>query len=112
MSVRTAYPALLAALVLLLGCALPAQAHRVKIFAYTDGETIYTESSFSQSSPAKGAAITVTDARGETVHQGYTDDDGKHDFPIPANAQGDLTITVDAGEGHQNQWVLTEAEYR
>ncbi|MGE4293678.1 MAG: hypothetical protein AB7E32_15885 [Desulfovibrio sp.] len=99
-------------LVLVLSLAAVAQAHRVKIFAYSDFETIFTESNFSKSSPAMGAEITAMDAQGKVVFTGKTDDQGKCDFAIPKDAQGDLTITVNAGEGHEGSWVLTEAEYR
>lgn len=92
--------------------AATAQAHRVKIFAYSDTETIYTESNFSKSSPAMGAEIVVTDAEGKNVFEGKTDDQGKCDFPVPKDAKGDLKIEVIAGEGHQGDWVLTEAEYK
>lgn len=104
----------LAGLILLLTLCLAsvAQAHRVKIFAYSDTSTIFTESGFSKSSPAMGAEITVQDASGKLLYTGKTDDAGKCDFPVPEGAKGDLTITVNAGEGHQGSWVLTESEYR
>jgi nickel transport protein len=100
------------ALLVSLGPAVSAQAHRVKVFAYGDGETIFTESSFSKSSPAQGAAISVQDEGGTVVFEGVTDEQGKCDFAVPRTAHGTLTITVDAGEGHRNEWKLSEAEYR
>ncbi|MEF2144271.1 MAG: hypothetical protein V3573_02395 [Desulfovibrionaceae bacterium] len=100
------------AFALILTLAFAAQAHRVKVFAYCDGDKIYTESSFSKSSPAQHSQIIVTTADGTEVFSGTTDDQGKCDFPIPENAQGSLTITIIAGEGHQGEWVLEESEYR
>lgn len=99
-------------LVLVLALAGVAQAHRVKVFAYSDSETIFTESNFSKASPAMNSDIVVTDAAGKTVFSGKTDDQGKCDFPVPKDAVGDLTIQVIAGEGHQGDWVLTEGEYK
>lgn len=100
------------ALILAVSLATAVQAHRVKVFAYSDGETIYTECNFSKSSPAMNSDIVVTDATGKQVFTGKTDDQGKCDFPAPKDATGDLTIMVIAGEGHQGDWVLTEAEYK
>lgn len=101
----------LLALALLLPC--EAQAHRVNIFAWLEGENIVVECGFNRSSPVRGGLVTVFDAAdGRELLQGRTDDRGLFTFAVPeAVRQGhDLRIEVNAGEGHVNDWTMTAAE--
>ena len=70
-------------LVLLLLSAVPATAHKVNVFAWVDGDRIYTQSKFSGGRKAKNATIEVYDRQGNKLLEGQTDDKGEFSFKIP-----------------------------
>jgi len=86
----------------------PALAHRVVIFAYTEGDIVHTESKFMPHTPVKQGKILVLDAQtGKELLTGQTDDQGKFSFKIPPEAQKqDLKIVVEAAMGHRGEWLL------
>jgi nickel transport protein len=96
--------------VILVICAFasPALAHRVVIFAFTEGNTVHTESKFMPNTPVKQGKIMVMDAKtGKELLTGQTDDNGKFSFNIPPEAQkADLKIVVEAAMGHRGEWLL------
>lgn len=100
--------ALLTIVLILISCP-PAWAHKVYVFAWVEGGTVYTESSFGDQ-PVHGGAIEVVDQDNQMVLQGKTDDLGKFNFPVPSPVNSDLLIKLDATMGHQAQWTLTLAE--
>jgi nickel transport protein len=97
---------------LLLFCsfATPSLAHRVLVFAYTEGDTVHTESKFVPSTPVKQGKILVLDAKTDKeLLTGQTDDKGKFSFKMPPEAAGqkmDLKIVVEAGMGHRGEFLL------
>jgi nickel transport protein len=95
---------------ILIICALttPALAHRVLVFAYTEGDTVHTESKFVPSTPVKQGKIMVIDQKtGKELLTGQTDDQGKFSFKIPPEAQkADLKIVIEASMGHRGEFLL------
>lgn len=97
-------------------CALlkpaPALAHRVNIFAWTEGSQVVVECSFNGGNKVKGGEITVFDAvDGRELLRGHSDGAGLFRFDAPPQGMvHGLRIRVDAGEGHQNQWLVEAAE--
>jgi len=93
----------------------PALAHRVNIFAYVEGNEIVAECSYSKSKRVRHGTIEVRDAvTGQTLLQGTTDEEGLFRFPVPDQARktgADLRILLQAGEGHQNEWIVEAAEF-
>lgn len=93
----------------------PALAHRVNIFAYVEGNEIVAECSYSKSKRVRHGAIEVRDAvTGRMLLQGTTDEEGLFRFPVPDQARktgADLRILLQAGEGHQNEWIVEAAEF-
>ena len=70
---------------LLLVFAGAAQAHRVNIFAWLEGETVRVECSFRRDSPVRQGTVIVFDAQtGTELLQGRTDGQGAFAFPVPA----------------------------
>ncbi|MBL4903177.1 MAG: hypothetical protein JKY62_11055 [Desulfocapsa sp.] len=98
-------------------CLLPSisQAHKVRIFAYAEGNSIVGETAFSGGRPAKDSEIIVQDAASDKLLSTCrTDDKGLFRFPIPEEAQKehlDLRIIINVGEGHRGEWFLEAAEY-
>lgn len=92
-----------------------AYCHKIRVFAYGEGDTIVGEASFSGGKKAKETAITVTDqSTGKQLLTTKTDSEGKFSFTIPEVArqkQMNMLIIAEAGEGHRNEWLLEAADY-
>ena len=112
---RTAWISCGMLLLIILFFITSAHAHKVRVFAYNEGNTIITESVFSGGRAAQNSEIIVRDAvDGSVILTGRTDDKGLFRFTIPDKVQigkPDLKIIVNAGEGHRGEWLLTAEEY-
>ncbi len=95
--------------------AAPSLAHKVKVFAYGEGEKIMTKSYFSNGKAVMHSPITVLNrSDGKTLLHGETNEEGLFEFPVPSAAKQqrmDLKIRVSTGEGHLAEWVLPADEY-
>ncbi len=85
-----------------------AGAHKVSIFAWAEGDTVYTESKFSGGKMVKDGKVEVLDSQGTHLLDGRTNDNGEFSFEVPKIT--DLTIVLSAGMGHQNSWKLSADE--
>ena len=83
-------------------------AHKVSIFAWVEGNRVFTESKFSGGKMVKNGTVEVFDESGQKLLAGKTDDNGLFSFEIPKFV--DLNIVLSAGMGHQNSWRLSAAE--
>jgi len=91
-----------------LAVAPSASAHRVNVFAWVDGDTVYVESKFPSGKKVKAGKVLVLDSRGNELLTGLTDDQGQFSFKVPKRT--DLKIVVAAGEGHQAEWTVRAAD--
>ncbi|MBW2109248.1 MAG: hypothetical protein JRI36_11380 [Deltaproteobacteria bacterium] len=80
----------------------PALAHKVTIFAWVEGDTIYTQSKFSGGRRAKNATVVVYDKDGWQLLEGKTDQKGMFSFKVPKKT--DLRVVLKASMGHQAEW--------
>lgn len=100
---------------LVLCTASPGWAHRVIIFAWVEGQTIHTESKFVPGDTVNAGQVQVLDNKtGRVLLTGQTDDQGRFSFPIPPEAikeRMDLKIVLDAGMGHEAEWLLRAKHY-
>ncbi len=86
-----------------------AEAHRVNVFAWVEGDTVYTESSFPGGREVKDGKIAVYDDQtGEKLLDGRTDEAGKFSFKVPVVSS--LRIEMNAGMGHKNEWIVRAEE--
>jgi len=85
-----------------------AQAHKVNMFAFAEGNQVFVEGYFSDGKRAKNSEVIVYDPDGETLVRGVTDDEGAYTFDIPK--QDDLRITLNAGMGHMTEYVIASNE--
>ncbi|MCF6325298.1 MAG: hypothetical protein L3J89_13430 [Gammaproteobacteria bacterium] len=83
-------------------------AHKLNMFAYVEGNEIFAEGYFTDGKKAKNSTITVFDPNNNQLLQGTSDKDGQFTFAIPQ--QSDLRITVNAGMGHQAEYLLLKDE--
>ncbi|MCK5681419.1 hypothetical protein KAI46_11480 [bacterium] len=88
--------------------AAPVDAHRVNVFAWVEGNTIYTTAKFSGGRAAKASLIEVYDSQKKLLLQGKSEDDGSFSFPTPKI--DNLLIIVKAGTGHQGSWKISREE--
>ena len=86
----------------------PALAHKVNVFAYVEGNTVYTESYFPDGRPVEGGTIEVFDRENKKLLEGKTDVEGKFSFSLPKKQ--DLTIVINASMGHKNSYLLQKSE--
>jgi len=84
-------------------------AHKVTIFAWVEGDTVYTESKFSGGRKAKNAPVEVYDARGNKLLEGKTDNNGEFFFKAPRKTE--LKIVLLAGMGHKAEWTIPIEEF-
>jgi len=86
----------------------PAMAHRVTIFAWVEGDKIFTESKFRGGKLVKGGEVIVYDLEGTQLLKGKTDDKGEFSFEIPKKTS--LKIVLIAGMGHRGEWTIPVSE--
>ena len=94
--------------ILLFAVAGIAQAHKVNLFAYAEGDQVYVEGYFVDGKKARNSKVIVQDMSEKVLHEGTTDSEGQFTFPVPIKA--DLKIIVNAGMGHQTDFVIPASE--
>ena len=100
--------ALLFALVFLLLWTAPCLAHKVNLFAYVEGETVYVESYFPDGRAVANGKIEVFDADKTLLLEGRTDSEGLFHFLIPK--YDSLSIVLDASMGHKTTYQINRQE--
>ena len=83
-------------------------AHKVNIFAYVEGDAVYTESYFSDGTKVKGGVVEVYDSEENKLLEGKTNKDGEFNFKSPK--KDDLEIILNATMGHKNSYILSADE--
>ena len=91
-------------LIVIVGISSPVGAHKVTIFAWVEGDTVYTQSKFGGRRKAKQATVEVYDAEGNKLLEGKTDDKGEFSFKLPKKAE--LKVVLSAGAGHRGEWII------
>jgi len=86
----------------------PAMAHRSTIFAWVEGDRVFTESKFSGGKRVREGDVIVYDSEGHQLLKGKTDDKGEFSFEVPAKTS--LKIVLMAGMGHGGEWTIPVSE--
>ncbi len=105
---RTAWISLFLLTLALLVPASDALAHRVVLFAYVEGDMIFTESYFSDGKRCQNSRIEVFDASGNKLLEGKTDKSGEFSFKRPNPT--DLRIVLTASMGHKDEDLIPARE--
>ena len=109
-NIRFSFIILFLTSIILIGSNVPALAHKVMIFAWVEGDTVFTESKFSGGKKAINAQVEIFDKDGEKLLEGKTDNKGEFSFKIPKVS--DLRIVLNAAMGHKAEWTVPESEIR
>ncbi len=88
---------------------IPVFAHKVNIFAYVEGDRIYTESYFNDGKKCIDSKIEVFDKQGDKLLEGLTDEEGEFSFEVSPE-DGDLKIVLTAGMGHRAEYSISADE--
>lgn len=83
-------------------------AHKVNLFAYVEANEVYVEGYFVDGKAAQNSNIQVQGPNGDVLLEGITDELGQFRFPVPQHT--DLKIIVNAGMGHQADFLISESE--
>lgn len=89
-------------------CAGTAQAHKVNVFAYLEGDQVYVQGYFMDGKKAKKSTVIVYGEKGEQLMEGLTNEEGEYVFPV--SAKQEIRIVLNAGQGHQAEYVLSTSE--
>jgi len=87
-----------------------AEAHRVNLFAWVEGDIVHVESKFSSGKKVKAGKISVADPKGNELVKGTTNDQGEFSFKIPKKS--DLKIVLLTGTGHRAEWTIAASEIK
>jgi len=87
-------------------------AHKVNIFAYMEGDKVYTESYFNDGKKCIDSKIEVFDNQGNKLLEGLTDEEGMFSFEIPSEdiVDGDLKVVLTASMGHRAEYTISAGE--
>ena len=96
--------------ILIISSNSPALAHKVTIFAWVEGDSVFIESKFVGGRKATGAQVLVFDREGKQLLEGKTNNKGEFSFKIPKLT--DLRIVLNAGMGHKAEWRIPESEIK
>ena len=95
-------------LLLLLSWPLSVRAHKVYIYAWVDGDRVFTESFFPDGRKAVHSQIEVFDEHGNKLLTGKTDSQGMFSFPLPPKKE--LKIVLRYPGGHRAEFDLKVEE--
>lgn len=93
---------------LMLAVTITADAHRVNIFAWVEGDTVFVECKYPDGTKVNEGVIKVYDSAGKELLNGKTTTKGEFSFKVPK--QDDLKIVLEAGMGHRAEWPLSKQD--
>lgn len=90
-------------------CCQPLMAHKLKVFAMTEGETIQGQAYFVGGAAASGAVIRIKDGEGKELELLKPDAEGRFEYRIESVM--DYEVVADTLDGHQASWSLKATEF-
>ncbi|RKY01992.1 MAG: hypothetical protein DRP54_02725 [Spirochaetes bacterium] len=83
--------------------------HRINIYAWVEGNRIYTESYSSDGKLLKNANIRVYNSDKKLLLEGKTSTDGEFSFEV--DEPQDLLIVLELGDGHRAEYRISKADF-
>lgn len=80
-------------------------AHKVNIFAYVEGGTVFTESYFNDGKKCIKSKIEVFDNTGDKLLEGITDKTGEFSFKVPGKTNLKIVLTASMGHRDKQRWL-------
>lgn len=99
----------LAAFLTVLLLTLPAQAHRLIIFAEVIDEEIVVSTKFSTGRVPASGRVTLADDNDAIIAEGEIGDGGIATFPLFDVGEG-IVINVETANGHSDYWIVTKED--
>ncbi len=96
----------------MLVCANNVRAHKIGMYAWVEGDAVLVEGYFGGKSKAVNCLVWLQSADGKRLAEARTDADGMTKFKLadlPA-LTGDVTVILEAGEGHRTDYVLRASD--
>lgn len=94
-------------IILLLGTPAPVQAHGVKLLASVKEGRISGQGYFVGGGPVMNRPLSLRDQQGKEIQTGQSDGQGKFQIVLPPDLpEGDYTLLLLAGQGHQAQSLI------
>jgi len=84
-------------------------AHKVNVFAYVEGDKVYSESYFNDGKKCVDSKIEVFDNQENKLLEGITDENGEFSFKTPQE-EGELKIVLTASMGHRAEYTISADE--
>jgi nickel transport protein len=84
-------------------------AHKVNVFAWVEGDTVFVEGYYSGNKRAQYSLIEVFNEAGAKLLEGKTDEKGEFSFKTPEKTE--LRIVLTAGTGHKNDFVVHPSDF-
>ncbi len=89
-----------------------AEAHRINVFAYTEGSDIVAQGYLGGKTRVVNSVIQIFDSSGNMIHEGMTNSEGI--YRVSKTALGPISdqirIVLQAGMGHQAEYLLALTE--
>jgi nickel transport protein len=102
------FPHLILVVLWLCASAGSAFAHKAIIFAWVEGDTVFTQSKFSRGRKAIDSIVVVYDTEGNQLLDGKTDKNGEFSFKVPKKSA--LKVVLKASMGHMAEWTIPAKE--
>ncbi|MGD8989383.1 MAG: hypothetical protein PVH57_14550 [Syntrophobacterales bacterium] len=84
-------------------------AHKVNVFAWVEGDTVFVEGYYSGNKKAQNSLVEVFDKAGAKLLEGKTNEKGEFSFKSPEKSE--LRIVLTAGGGHKNDFVISASDF-
>ena len=109
---RVRWGATLAVLIFGIVVALPmvskVWAHKVNVFAWVEGDTVFVEGYFPGGKKSRDSLVEVFNPAGTKLLEGRTNETGEFSFKIPERT--DLKIVLTASMGHKNDFTISASD--
>jgi len=84
-------------------------AHKVNVFAWVEGDTVFVEGYYGGKKRAQYSLIEVFNEAGAKLLEGKTNERGEFSFKTPEKTK--LRIVLTAGMGHKNDFVVHPSDF-
>jgi len=85
--------------------AVPADAHKLNVFAYSEADMIKGETYFNDGAPVMNSPVTLLDQDGKVLAETRSGENGSFSFDLPKNVSL-VTVRVEGGMGHMGSMSL------